>query len=204
MLTQRIEQTKKIGRWRRLDFNVIRTHRMCELQLSRVQGLAAEVANGFDESVTGCRRDRHSTAIYPITHERMPFVREVNADLMRSSGFELDTYIGVCCQTIQHPVMGDGRFALVLHAHAQTIDRMTPYRRVDGSATGQYAVTDRQIFSGNLACGKHTGKGRVCLQGLGGNQQAGRFFIQPVDDSCPRQLASRELKLARMVLQPAR
>ena len=61
---------------------------MNELQLSRVQRLAIEIRDNFNQRVAWRFRESPPRSVLNITHERVPYGIRVNANLMSATGMQ--------------------------------------------------------------------------------------------------------------------
>ncbi len=61
--TQRLDQTLKVGRWRRLDIDGFRRLGGAEPEARGMQRLSTEFSECLDERVVGCGRQSHAAPI---------------------------------------------------------------------------------------------------------------------------------------------
>src|SRR5690606_8714974 len=190
------EQLLEVGRQRRLRDDLLAGP--LELQPRGVQGLAPEAFEHLAQALVRARRNRMPAAVQRVADQRMPSPGEVHADLVRAAGLELDAYISVRAEAAQHAIARDGRLAVLAHGHAQAIDRVTPDRRVDGTAAGQHAVTDGEITARDGALAHEPDELRVRFERLRDEQHAARVLVQPMHQARARQ----RLQLRRAMQQP--
>ena len=156
-----LEQGLEVSRWRCLDLNAIASYGMRKLQASSVQCLPAKVSERVPNRIITPGGHCHATAIDRVANEWVAPVRKVHPDLMSTSGFEFDPYIGMRCKAFEHTVTGDGGLAVINHAHPQPVDRMPPDRGINGPPTGQHTIADGDVYSGYFPRCEHTHERRM-------------------------------------------
>ena len=90
-----------------------------------MQRLTREVFQRLDHGHTGCRRDTEATAVGRISDQREVDVGHVHANLVGSTGFQLDPHVGVGAETLEHAVVADRLLAALHHRHALALLAVT-------------------------------------------------------------------------------
>jgi hypothetical protein len=98
---------------------------MVELQMTRVQCLPLYI-----EAVLALRIDR-------VTDYRMPYVRHVDAYLVRAASIQPAPDKGIALAAAEHFEVGNCRLsAFVDYSHAFAMHRVSPYRSLDAPRIG--------------------------------------------------------------------
>lgn len=195
---QGCKQLLEIGRRRHFETHRLAAVGVWKLELGRVQRLAPESAQRSDDRIARAGRQCQAPPVNGIPDQRVPAMREMHANLMRTAGLELNLYISVGRETLDNRVVSDCGLAVVAYDHALAVDAMAAYRRVDSAATCEHTATYGQIETGNLPVCQQAHQRRVRGQRLADQKQAARVLVEPVDDTGTWQL----LELRRMVQQP--
>ncbi len=142
---------------RRLDGKVERlgTDRMQQRKPGRAQRLAAKAAEAGSEFIIRAGRYRQPATVDRITDQRVPAPRKMHPYLVGAARFEANVDMGVRRMALAHRVMRDRRLAVVVHSHAQPIDRMAPDRRIDGTAGRQDAMTNCLVVPRDVTRSQH-------------------------------------------------
>ena len=61
-------------------------------------------------------------------------MRQMQSDLVRPPGLELDAQVGVGPKALEHAIMRDRRPAVLAHRHAQPVAAVPADRLIDGAA----------------------------------------------------------------------
>ena len=123
-------------------------------------------------------------------------MRHVNPYLVGSTGLQLCQHMGMCPVTLDDPVMSSSFFSIRADGHAQAIDRMTADRLINEPPRGKDALTDRLVFSMDIASFNLSNQISVCLQSARHDHQTGCTFVQPVNDT-----RSRKIRLSGTMVQ---
>ena len=118
-------------------------------------------------------------------------MRKMHADLMRATRLQLYIDVGERRETLFDRIVRHRGFAVLLHAHALSIHRVARNRLIDRSATGQHAVANREVVSGNLPVCQEAHERRVRGQCLADQQQAACILVQPMNNARARNLLKR-------------
>src|SRR5258708_11930161 len=108
-----------------------------------VQGVAAKGAERLGESGGAPRRDAGASAVKRIADDRKTDVREVNPDLVRTAGFELDAHQGVRAKSPEYPIVRHGRSAVAPHRHLESLCAVPADRLIDRTAACHHSGTHR-------------------------------------------------------------
>src|SRR5579885_2983220 len=100
-----------------------------------VQRLPRKRAERRCESRAAPRGKPPATAVHRVTHDRIPDVRQVYADLVSPSGLELHPYQRVGAITLDDAVVSHGFASIASHRHARALCAVTPDWRIDRPAT---------------------------------------------------------------------
>ena len=134
---QRIQRVLQIRRVARLDGRPHMGARMAEFQLHRMQPLA------FEPQFLRYHRVR---PVHRVSYQRMPDGREVDADLVGSSGFEVDFHQCGFAEAFEYIPMGDRFLAGGGHREAEIGDFRPPDWRFDGRLVFlEIALDERMI-----------------------------------------------------------
>ena len=133
----------KICRQRRRHFHVPSIRRMRKTDHHGVQCLPLQPVGLFP------------AAVHRVPQQRMPCGRQMNPDLVGSSGLQPAFDLSVFPKTLQHRIMGHRRFSVLLvDCHAFAIFRISADGRVDHPAVlqkdavddGPVPARDRMLF----------------------------------------------------------
>ncbi len=123
---------------------------MFEGQSASVQRLATEIAQCIDKFVGSARRYGNASPVDGIADQRMPPIREVHANLMGSARLEIDLYIGVRPEALEHPVVRHGRAPGIGNRHAFAVDAVPADRPFDRPAARQQAGANGAVLTRDL------------------------------------------------------
>ncbi len=151
-----------------------------------MQGLAREGLEGLNHGRAGRWRNAEATAVDRVTDQREVDVGHVYANLVGTSGFQLDPYMGMGTEALQHTVVADGRLAALGHGHALALPAMAADRRVDLAAGGDHTDHDALIDAADTAVLQLSNQLCLRLDGLGHHHQTGGVLVQAVDDAGTR------------------
>jgi outer membrane protein assembly factor BamD len=168
-----------------------------------VQCLAPKISQCVLQLLTRASRHCQTPAINTIPNQWLAPVSEMDANLVRATGIELYTHIGVCCESLQDSIVSDGRPALFLNTHFQTINRMPPNRRVNRSAPGKDTTANREVVTGYFPFRKRPHQRGVCFQILANQQQAAGFLVQSMHNAGPRQFSRGRHMVQQAIHQSA-
>jgi hypothetical protein len=119
-------------------------------------------------------------------------VRHMHANLVRATGFEQATHMGVRAEAAQYAVVSDCFFAAVIAAGIQTdrltltVARMPPERRIDGAAADDNAGDDRFVFAMHIARLQLRDKMRLRTEIFRDNHQPGGVLVEAMYDTSAR------------------
>jgi len=129
-----------------------------QFETSRAQGLTAKTPQNIRQHFVATPRQSQATTVDLIADQRMPTVRHVHTNLVGSAGFEFHIDMGMRGKAFFDPVMGNGRFAIGLHAHAYPIHRVALDGRVDRTPCRQHAVANGFVVTVDFAISQHAGQ----------------------------------------------
>ena len=130
-------------------------------------------------------------------------MRHVNANLVRTPGFQTAAHMRMGTIASDHTIMRDRLAAGVAYRHALAIHRMAIDRRIDMPARGHHAHGHRLVLALDRALGQIGDQFRVRGEGLGHDQNAGGVLVQPVHDARARQRGQRCVVVNQRVLKRA-
>src|SRR5690349_14342404 len=111
---------------------------MRERELLRVQKMAIEVAHVRAESRV-LNRVVASGAVRLITDDRISQPREVNADLMRASGFQLNVEQREAIETLPHAIQRKRAASATHDGHARAVFGIASEWLIDGARISVHA-----------------------------------------------------------------
>ena len=129
---------------------------MREFEPYRVQRLTLERRERREHGRTRRCRRAFAPAVNRIADDRVSRVRQMHADLMRASGLELHARERMRTKSTFDPIVGDGLATIGAHRHPRALRAMSTDWLGDGAATGHEAVTQREVFAPDLACGERS------------------------------------------------
>lgn len=152
------------------------SHRVVEPEPVGVQRLTLEAQAG-------------RTTVQTVTHQRVPQVRHVHANLVRAPGVQTTTHGGDALPTGNHPDIGAGRSPSCMNRHSQTRARVAANRGLDrGVPQGHHAMNQCHVHALHLTGCDVPAQGRHGLQGLADHHQTGGVLVQAVHDAGAGQL----------------
>ena len=164
---------------------------MAECQTPGVKSRAGEIA---ERSLERARQSFPARlAVYGVADQGVAAVLQVDADLVRAAGEEVELEEGDAGRL---PKTGEGavrrarRPAAGPHGHLLAPLGMAADRRVDQAGRGlRRAVDDRQIGLRHPAVGEGAGEAGIGGGGARHHEDAARPLVEPVDDAGPARTA---------------
>ncbi len=151
-----------------------------------MQRLAREAFHCLDHGWAGSRRNAEAATVGLVADQRKADMGHVHADLVGAAGFQLDPYMGVRAEALEHPVVADGWLAAVGDRHALAHAAVATDRGVDLATGGDHPDDDALINAADLARLHLLDQLGLRLQGLGDHHQTGGVLVQAVNDTRTR------------------
>jgi hypothetical protein len=181
-----LKQFEEIRQFRRQSGDEIQSFtgfRMRKRQFFGVQKKAIQITNRLPDFEIGDGFIA-SGVISFVADDRVIDVRAVDANLVRSAGFDFDAEQGKFLESFFHFPQGHGIATVRADAHFRAVVFFPGNRRVNRSGVRfQLAVNERDVGFENAAGAKLLAQSFENFLIFGDDDQAGSVFVEPVNDA---------------------
>ena len=151
-----------------------------------MQRLARKRLHRVELPLAEPRAGARAVPVHGVTHQRMPEVRHVHADLVGAAGLQRHLDVRRAAETLQHAILADRGLARGDHRHLLAVARVAPDRRIHRAARDQVAGNYRLVHPSHFAALQLLHQAGMGAQAAGDHHHAGSFLVEPVHDARAR------------------